>query len=341
MYSWLKSMMLLMVIFSSYISHSQVPGVISSDESIATFLGFSPDSRGISLGGTGIASKPDAFSIHYNPAKISAIQEKYQFGASSMPILSNLVADMNLSGFSGIYTIDTFSAFSISLKVMNWGQWSNMVNQSPVKSDDFNFNAAYSRKLSSKLSLGIVLKFIRATTIDSSQRKNNSIGGAADIGMFYNDIISMFGKKLNYSAGISLSNIGNKLSFDSSSLRRSLPENLGVGVAGYYNLNDKNSLGLLLDVNTTGKGLFNSPTIDKLTFSVGLEYAYSNTFFLRTGYYKVNAISNLSSRYGFTGGLGIRYNRILFDFGYIIKEKTFGHFSSSENAPTFTLSYIL
>jgi hypothetical protein len=343
MYSWLKPIMLLIVISSSYISHSQVPGILSRGESIAPFLRFSPDSRGLSLGGTGIASKADAFSIHYNPAKISAIQEKYQISASSMPSLFNLVPDMNISGLSGTYKIDTFSAISISLKSMNWGQWSNTLNQSPVQLNDFNFNAAYSRKLSDKLSAGIVLKYTKTTSLDSLLNKHKGFGLAGDVAIYYNDQTKIRGKELVYAAGISLSNIGNKLSYDTSTFRRSLPENLGAGVAGYYNLNDKNNLGLLIDVNATGQGLLTNPHVDKLTWSIVLEYTYSNTFFLRSGYYRVNAISNLSSRYGFTGGLGIRYNDIIFDFGYVIKEDVNGYFSNSliENKPMFSLGYVL
>ena len=55
------------------------------------FLLISPDSRGSAMGETGVATSPDANSIHWNNAKLSFIDKKYGFGLSYVPWLQKRV----------------------------------------------------------------------------------------------------------------------------------------------------------------------------------------------------------------------------------------------------------
>src|SRR4051794_12107474 len=56
------------------------------------FLGITPDARSGALGDAGVAISPDANSIHWNPAKLAWMTEKFGFSASHTPWLRSLVS---------------------------------------------------------------------------------------------------------------------------------------------------------------------------------------------------------------------------------------------------------
>ena len=100
---------ILVVLFLS--SHAYAQDVSGIDEigrnnlnTITTavpFLLISPDSRAGGMGDIGVATSPDANSLHWNPAKYSFIDQEVGFAVSYVPWLRELVPDINLSYISG------------------------------------------------------------------------------------------------------------------------------------------------------------------------------------------------------------------------------------------------
>ena len=70
------------------------------------FLMIAPDARGGGLGDAGVASSPDANSMHWNPAKYAFVEKKMGFAISFSPWLRKLVNDIYLGYLSGYYKID-------------------------------------------------------------------------------------------------------------------------------------------------------------------------------------------------------------------------------------------
>ena len=61
---------------------------------------ISADARASGLGEQGVATSPDAFSQHWNPAKYVFLDNKSGVGVSYTPYLSKLVSDVFLANFS-------------------------------------------------------------------------------------------------------------------------------------------------------------------------------------------------------------------------------------------------
>ncbi|MEQ9008746.1 MAG: PorV/PorQ family protein, partial [Ekhidna sp.] len=70
------------------------------------FLSFAPDSRASAMGDVGVATSPDANSIHWNNAKLAFIETDMGFAFSYSPWLGNIVDDMSLNYLSFYKKVD-------------------------------------------------------------------------------------------------------------------------------------------------------------------------------------------------------------------------------------------
>src|SRR5665647_1282200 len=80
------------------------------------FLMIAPDARGGSMGDAGVSSEPDAYSMHYNPAKYAFIKKDMGVGISYSPWLKGLTNDINLAYLSAFKRIDKNSTVAMSLR---------------------------------------------------------------------------------------------------------------------------------------------------------------------------------------------------------------------------------
>src|SRR5690606_2162857 len=62
-----------------------------------------------------------------------------------------------------------------------------------------------------------------------------------------------------------------------------------------------------------------SEEMQELMVSLGIEYSYDDKFALRTGYFYEN--KNKGGRNYFTLGVGFKYNRLGFDFSYLVPQQ--------------------
>ena len=77
-------------------SYNQVAGQEGSRviTTAVPFLIIGPDARSGGMGEVGVASDPDANSMHWNPAKYAFIDKKFGFAMSYSPWLRALVNDI-------------------------------------------------------------------------------------------------------------------------------------------------------------------------------------------------------------------------------------------------------
>jgi len=91
-------------------STSQLNGGINTITTAVPLLLITPDSRAGGLADCGVASSPDANSVHWNASKLAFADKKLALGVSYTPWLRQLVNDINLAYLAGYYKLDKNSA---------------------------------------------------------------------------------------------------------------------------------------------------------------------------------------------------------------------------------------
>lgn len=345
-------------------SHAQEidPGELGGRQNIIStavpFLDIAPESRGGGMGNTGVATSPDVNSQHWNPAKYAFIEKESGVAISYTPWLRQLVSDINLYYMTGFKRLDDMQTISASLRYFSMGEVvfrSNDPNDIgvPVKPNEFAIDAAYSRILSDKLSGSVAFRYIRSdlqmglagTGYDNYQAGNSF---AADLAFYFQNEIEMGGRDSKLAAGINISNIGNKISYDGN-IEQFIPTNLRLGTSLTTNIDAYNEFTVALDFNKllvptpdtadvdATQGLFQSDNVSviggmfqsfgdapggfeeelqEINISVGAEYLYNQQFAVRAGYFHEH--ENKGNRKYFTAGVGLSFNMLTIDASYII-----------------------
>lgn len=254
---------------------SNLLGQINTITTAVPFLIISPDARAGGMGDQGVASSPDANSIHWNSSKLAFIEKKSGFSISYTPWLKALVNDMFIGYVSGYTKLKGDQAIGGSLRYFSLGNITFTDAQGNVirdfKPNEFAFDVAYSRKLSEYFSGGIALRYIHSnltggSTVDGTDSKaGNSV--AADVSGYFQKDIELGSKDAVFMSGFNISNIGAKISYTSSGVKNFIPTNLRLGPGLKLKLNEYNDLSFMLDIN---KLLIPTPPIyDSLDATTG------------------------------------------------------------------------
>jgi Type IX secretion system protein PorV len=135
--------------------------------SAVPFLRITPDARSGGMGDVGIATSPDANSSFSNLAKTPFNNNKFGLAINYVPWLRDLaVNDVYLASLAGFYKIDDDQALSASLRYFSLGSiqfTDNLGNDlQTFRPREFAFDAGYSRKLSAKSGIGILIQIWQA-----------------------------------------------------------------------------------------------------------------------------------------------------------------------------------
>jgi Type IX secretion system protein PorV len=236
---------------------SNLLGQLNTITTAVPFLMISPDARAGGMGDLGVATAPDASSIHWNPAKLAFAEKKTGFAVSYTPWLKALVNDIFLGYLSGYTKIDNNQAFGGSLRYFSLGNITFTDNDGNVirdfKPNEFALDAAYSRKLSKYLSGGIALRYIHSNltggiSVQGSESKaGNTV--AADVSAFFQKDIELGDKDAVFTSGINISNIGARIAYTETGTKNFIPINLRLGPSMRIKLNEFNDLGINLEFN--------------------------------------------------------------------------------------------
>ncbi|WP_422360824.1 type IX secretion system outer membrane channel protein PorV [Reichenbachiella sp.] len=218
------------------------------------FISFAPDSRASGMGDAGVATSPDANSVHWNNGKLAFIDKDYGASLSYAPWLKNIVGDMSLSYLSGYYKLDRIQTIGVSMRYFDLGEiqlTDNSGNALGVENPrEMAFDATYSRKLTEKIGIGVTARYIWSNLIGSvtgAAKPGKSF--AVDLGFYYTNPIVISGKDSEISFGAAITNIGQKVTYSSESEADFIPINLRVGTALKVGLDAYNSLTFALDLN--------------------------------------------------------------------------------------------
>ena len=349
-----------------------------------TSLSITPDARGASMGDLGAATEPDVNSQFWNPSKYAFAYSQAGVSLSYTPWLRKIVNDIYLANLAGYYKIggNDNQAVSASLRYFNLGDVlysepgdiSGAGASMSIHPFEMAVDLGYSRKLSEKFAMGVVLRYIY-----SDMGSANSVGEsmtasafAADLSGYYTTYPIIGRNECQWSFGFNLSNIGSKVNYNDDN-PAFLPANIKLGTAFTFPLADYNFLTLALDANKmlvpakprqndpeywTEEGLdeeafsqaekdwkdkssiagifdsFGDNLGKRITYSLGAEYNYNQQFFLRGGYYYESKYAGNRQYFGL--GAGFSLNVIKIDASYMI--------ATAQNSPLdqtlrFTLSF--
>ncbi|MCX6291433.1 MAG: type IX secretion system outer membrane channel protein PorV [Bacteroidetes bacterium] len=232
-------------------------GQVNTITTAVPFLLISPDARAGGMGDHGVATSPDANSIHWNPAKLAFVEKDIGFSVSYTPWLRELVNDINLAYLSGYKKLKGDQAIAMSLLYFSLGNI-DFTNEFGDKTGQFNPNefaidAAYSRKLGEDLSGGIALRYIYSNLTGGALVQNAASHAgtsvAADLSAYYRKEMDISKKKALLTAGLNISNIGSKISYTETGVKDFIPANFRLGTDLKIDLDQYNSIAFGVDIN--------------------------------------------------------------------------------------------
>ena len=341
-----------------------------------TSLSITPDARGASMGDLGAATEPDVNSQFWNPSKYAFAYSSAGVSLSYTPWLRKIVNDIYLANLAGYYKIGSNDnqAVSASLRYFSLGEVMATDGEgatlATINPFEMSVDLGYSRKLSEKFSMGVVLRYIYSdlgySDMNTGSQTSSASAFSADLSGYYTTYPVIGRNECQWSLGFNLSNIGSKVSYNKGNDPAYLPANLKLGTAFTFPLADYNNLTLSVDANkllvpakprladfednlaydealqewkdkSSITGIFDSfkdNFAKRITYSVGAEYAYNQQFFLRGGYYYESKYAGNRQYFGL--GAGFSLNVIKIDASYMI--------ATAQNSPLdqtlrFTLSF--
>ena len=223
---------------------------------------------------------------------------------------------INAIGFS--QKVGENGAFGLSIMAMDFGDTPVTTTSLPegtganYSPNFFHLGLGYSHTFDNKISVGILFRGISETTADVG-----ALGFAIDAGIQY-----VTGPKDNFKFGISLRNVGSKMSFNGEGLTYQAPnpddgENLTIQIrSAPFEIPSMLNIGMAYDFwlvedkhRITAVGNFTSNSFSRDQIGAGLEYSFNEQFSLR-GAYKIDLNSRIdgdprSIYSGLSGGMSI------------------------------------
>jgi hypothetical protein len=238
------------------------PNYLGQTNTITTavpFLLIAPDARSSAMGDAGVASTPDASSMHWNPAKYSFMESKAGFAVSYSPWLRAIVSDINLAYVAGYYKIDDRQTIAGSLLYFPLGDitFTNIEGGTigNFRPNEFSIDGTYSRKFSDTWSGAVAARYIHSNLTQGQDvqgqatKPGQSI--AADVAVYHQRELDW--RDFEYAAfalGINISNIGSKVSYsDATTEKDFIPTNLRIGPRLTLDLDDYNRLSFMFDIS--------------------------------------------------------------------------------------------
>lgn len=225
-----------------------------------TSLSIAPDARGSGMGNLGAATDPDMNSQFWNPSKYAFAYSTGGLSLSYTPWLRKIVNDIFLANLSGYWKLGSGDnqALSASLRYFSLGEVTTADNigtgiAQTINPYEFAFDLGYSRKLSEKFSMGVVLRYILSDLsyeIAGTGETNTAASAfSADLSGYYVTYPMIGRNECQFSWGFDISNIGTKVSYDHGDNYAFLPANLRLGANFMFPLADYHTLSFGLDLN--------------------------------------------------------------------------------------------
>lgn len=276
-------------------------------------LVIAPDARGGGMGDAGVATAPDVYSQHWNPAKYAFNPSKAGFGLSYTPWLRKIINDVALVYGVGYYKLgnENNQAISASIRYFSIGDvsitdgYGGFLNS--VSPYEMAFDIGYSRKLTETFSGAVTVRYIRTDYTGATEGTSAGNAFAADVAGYNESYITLGQSESLLSFGFNISNIGTKISTTGGPRNDFLPTNLRLGASLMYPMNDVSTLSFSLDLN---KYLVPTPPVQR----EGETISDFNDRMLK--YRETNSISGIFKSFGDApGGFSEELKEIMWSLG--------------------------
>ncbi|MFT3993173.1 MAG: type IX secretion system outer membrane channel protein PorV [Dysgonomonas sp.] len=218
-------------------------------------LSIAPDARAGGMGDAGVATAPDVYSQHWNPAKYAFASSKAGFALSYTPWLRKIVDDVALMQAVGYYKLGTESnqAISASIRYFSIGDV-NITDPygkffDNVSPHEMAIDLGYSRKLTETFSGAVTVRYIRTDYSGVDEETSAGSTFAADIAGYNESYINIGQSESLLSFGFNISNIGGKISNNDGATSAFIPTNLRLGASLMYPVTEVGTLSFSADLN--------------------------------------------------------------------------------------------
>lgn len=274
--------------------------------------------RSTAMGEAFTAIADDASACYFNPAGLAHVGRQVQLNHVDW------IADINHDHLAVVLPWTNFGTLSFAVTALSMGDMEQTMIDNPgtraredegtglkFSAADFAFGVTYSRIITDKLAFGFTARAVQQTVWDMSA---SALG--VDLGLFYNTGFR------SLRIGATVSNFGTQLAFSGRQLEYGItwPDSGPPGLRGNYRTDGMPlptlfRFGIAYDLMDTEQSKLTAavdlthPSDINETINFGLEYGYSNLFFLRGGY-----ILNVDQKYaesvgrlsGLTAGCGVK-----------------------------------
>lgn len=248
-----------------------------------------------------------------------------------------------------------------------------IIQQGIERPNELTLDISYGLLLNEKFSLAVAGRFIRSdlkVSSDMDATPASTLG--VDIAAYYQgETFDLGSNKAMMRHGINISNIGPRLKYDEGGQKNYIPTNLRLGSGLDLLIDSNNSVNFNFELNkllvpspvavfsdqgefvgyqqpdiTFLKGIFESfgdapggfeEELKEITWAVGIEYVFQETFALRTGYF--NESLEKGSRRFLTLGAGFSLDFATIDISYLFSTSRIRN--PLENTLRFSLNFNL
>lgn len=315
-------------------------------------LQIAPDARSAALGDQGVATTPDVYAQHWNPAKYAFLPERAGLSLGYTPWLSRLTSGIALMQLGGYYSFggETPQAVGASLRYFASGTQVRYDAQGnslgDIRPNEYALDLSYSRALSRSFSLAVALRYMHSA-LDGSGDQRAGSAFAADVAGYLQRDLRIGTTESLWTLGFNLSNIGTKMSFDDGLTSSFIPTKLSLGTGLTYPIDQVHSLALHIEASkllvpspimgddaaarqryydtSSIAGIFRSLSdapdglkeeLHEVRWALGAEYSFDKRFYVRLGYsYLHPTKGNLQA---LTTGVGLRLKAFRLDASYLI-----------------------
>jgi hypothetical protein len=275
-YTFILSICLVFVSQNALAQPTGGSGVTDNDLQLNTittslpFMAITPDSRAGGMGDAGTALSANSTSVYWNTSLLSFAKQKSEVSLSYTPWLRQLTNDIHLSYLAGYKQLNKVHSIGGALRYFSLGEITFTDINGDVLRDDkpseFELVGAYAFKLADRFSIGVNGKFAYSNltgglTVAGVNTKPGVVG-AADLSFsYFNDDAHIGSTDGTYTFGMTINNIGNKVSYSELSRRDFIPMNLKIGNSFLAEFDEYNKVTFSVDLQRL---LVPTPAIYKL-----------------------------------------------------------------------------
>lgn len=325
-------------------------------ESVTPWLLFSMGARASGMGGAQVTEAAGADGVYWNPANLAFYLDKRSITGMHFAPVPDLTDDVYFEYASFASKVEGWGGLGANIMFLTYGK-SEATDASGIRLREFTswemaIGAGYGTALSERFSIGAGAKIVMSYLSPeiAGLEEGQGVTWAIDLGVHGRDLLPFWG----FRWGLAVLNMGPALKFVDNGSPNPLPLNFRTGIGFDPIKNEAHRVTLAADFNKvlvrqrtdggTGEfdvdpayqALFSAWTDESLSkefedaiYNIGVEYAFAEFLFLRSGWVhdKTGDITD------YTYGFGLRYQGLRVDYaGY-------PQASGLDNVNRFSITY--